>query len=135
MNRLFPLALLLAAFAAQPAAAQSNPVEGVVPADQSTVLSSHVLTSRSGCSGVQIPRMRVARRPAHGTISFRRESVPLDNIKPMCAGRSATGIVVVYTPNRGYRGLDVFTISQRSSLDPNNVIVGNRSTTFSLTVR
>lgn len=132
---LLSTAFLLAALTAQPAIAQSNPVQGTVPANQSTVLSSHVLTSRSGCSGAGMPRMHVTRAPAHGTVSFRRERVPLDDIKPMCAGRSATGLLVVYTPNPGFRGRDVFTISPKSSMDPLTVIRGRQSQTFSLTVR
>ena len=134
--RLPALALALIAFASAPQAlAQSNVVDGVVPAGQPTILSSHVLTSQSGCSAAAMPRMYASRRPRNAKISFRRQRVPLDDIKASCAGKTAMGIVVVYTPNPGFRGEDVFTISPRNSRNPSQVIVGNRARTFSLTVR
>jgi hypothetical protein len=55
-------------------------------------------------------------KPQHGIMSHRYSSSTIPEVdrlsgrKTRCFGKPVTGFVVTYTPARGYRGIDTFTL-------------------------
>nr|WP_319386201.1 hypothetical protein [uncultured Roseibium sp.] len=54
--------------------------------------------------------MKVTRQPKNGSVSFQQVTRTLSEKAGRCAGRPVKGTVVIYTPNRGFRGEDVFNV-------------------------
>ena len=80
-----------------------------VPANRKSMVGSHVVFSRDTCSGGTIPNLRVGRKPAHGKVEFRTVSGKLTDGR--CAGKPMKGKAVYYTPQRGFKGKDNFTVN------------------------
>ncbi|MCV0427313.1 MAG: hypothetical protein K5905_17770 [Roseibium sp.] len=89
--------------------AQADTVRETVPANKASVVGSQA-TILPGCLSGAAPDMKVTMAPKHGTVSFKRTSGTLNEEAGRCAGKTVKGTLVIYKPNRGYRGEDVFKI-------------------------
>lgn len=77
-------------------------------------------------------------KPDHGKVTVSYQRYALGKGAGRCAGRQAGAMVVQYTPDRGYRGKDNFTISFHYSLFHGSLGRTPRKTaryTYNLTVK
>ena len=56
-----------------------------------------------------LPEVTIREQPSYGTVMVQPVTVPLD-ASTNCAGSRVTGPALVYTPRKGFRGTDRFTI-------------------------
>jgi hypothetical protein len=118
MNRnTMPMLAACAMFAAPVAAAQDNPMlppkggpmTSMVDAGQ-TIHYGPFVQMNPDCSLHGNATAKVTSRPRHGKafVAQREGNVryPPDSGYPQCNGRRVTGTMVVYVPNRGFRGED-----------------------------
>ncbi|WP_305984302.1 hypothetical protein [Roseibium sp. MMSF_3544] len=80
-----------------------------IPANKASSVGAHAIYGPD-CTGGAVPRMKVTQAPKNGTVSFRQVSAKLTEKAGRCAGKSVNGTVVVYKPNRGFRGEDIFKV-------------------------
>ncbi len=78
-----------------------------VPRNKSTVVGSRA-TTLPGCLTGAPPKMKVRVAPKHGKVSFKQVSGKLQEGR--CAGKTVKGTLVIYKPNKGYKGEDVFKV-------------------------
>lgn len=105
MRSLF-LSVLILLF---PVLALAETIRETVPANRASAVGSHA-TYGPDCGGGVIPKMKVTRQPKNGSVSFQQITRTLSEKAGRCAGRPVKGTVVIYTPNRGFRGEDVFNV-------------------------
>ncbi|MEL7525522.1 MAG: hypothetical protein AAFN16_07125 [Pseudomonadota bacterium] len=92
-----------------PTFAQADTFRETVPANKTSVVGAHA-TYGPLCEGGTIPKMKVTQAPKNGSVSFRQVSSKLSEKAGRCAGKTVKGTLVVYKPNRGFRGEDVFRV-------------------------
>lgn len=103
-----PLSLaLVAVLLAGPACAET--VARTVKANQRTPVAGLFTYERETCRAAEIPNLSFSSRPTNGSIAIHQVTVPLGP-DTTCQGRRIMGPALVYTPNKGFRGQDQFTI-------------------------
>lgn len=105
MRTLF-LSVLILLF---PVLALADTIRETVPANKTSVVGAHA-TYGPLCEGGTIPKMKVTQAPKNGSVSFQQVSSKLSEKAGRCAGKTVKGTLVVYKPNRGFRGEDVFRV-------------------------
>ncbi len=104
--------LLAAAIAvASTTSAMADRVSKTVPKNKKTFVGGAATYSEGMCDPMSIPQMRIRKKPSHGKVEFRTEYFKLSERAGSCAGKRVKGTAVFYTPNRGYRGNDKFSVS------------------------
>jgi hypothetical protein len=67
-------------------------------------------STNADCTTGPLPTITVDRQPSNGTMTTRVES---DKVSPLrakqCVGASVTRLAVLYNPNSGFHGVDVFS--------------------------
>lgn len=91
-----------------PAAAETKSLD--VKANRITGVDFFAIYGEHTCRGAELPKMKIRKQPTNGKIRFEKytHTFPKDSIK--CPGVKIKGMIVVYTPNKGYRGDDTFTV-------------------------
>ena len=100
------LAVLAAASFALPAAAESL----TIPANR----PSHITfwyTYTEDCFFGSKPKFKVTTEPQHGTVSARWQAYQMGKDTRNCKGKPVKGMLVTYTPNKGYHGSDLVKFS------------------------
>jgi hypothetical protein len=92
-------ALLLATGAA------GETVDRTVKANARTALGGYFSYWLDTCGRGEIPDVTVRQRPANGTLAVQMHETTLGS-DTRCPGMRVRGPIVVYTPNRGFRGAD-----------------------------
>lgn len=87
----------------------ADTIRQTIPANKSSAVGLHGTYSPECESGVT-PQIKVTKEPENGSVSFQQINTKLGEKAGRCAGRPVKGTVVVYKPNRGFRGKDVFRI-------------------------
>ncbi len=109
MNRFFmALCAGMAACASLPAFAET--FSGTVRAGSTTVVSSRFI-STAGCDNWAPPEVQGKPTAPNGRLTFSIERVPFVSQGHPCNGMSMVSMVVRYTPNKGFRGVDRFSIN------------------------
>lgn len=101
------ISLLVLLFSSSIASAET--IRREVPANKTSTVGAHA-TYGPSCTGGAIPKFRVTKAPEHGQVTFKVVSFKLSDKTGRCAGRNVKGTAVIYKPNRGYRGKDVFKV-------------------------
>ena len=93
-------------------------------------------TSREyGCETLGRPIVRVSRKPQNGTLRTEVRKTAM-NSKGGCKGRPATGVAVWYTPNKGYRGPDRFSVTMSfPGLAPGSTYGQSRHQSYNVNVK
>ena len=85
-----------------------------VPAGRTTSVATFSIFDRTSCQGGELATARIV-QPANGTVRVKpvtrranAEGFRAGDAK--CTGSTFRGQDVLYTPDRGYRGLDRFTV-------------------------
>lgn len=115
-TRRTPIRTALAAVATALAAApvSTNAADLTVPANRTTEIAFLNVYDAGQCASGGRPRIRL-RQPEHGTITTRWTKRKItDNWFGLggrkCVGRDMRGLAVYYTPDRGYRGTDDYSL-------------------------
>ncbi len=90
--------------------AQAETVRREAPANKSSVVGGHSTFQTMTCSAGAIPQLKLGKKPKNGTVTFRQSSYKLGKDSGRCKGKNVKGMLVVYKPNRGYRGKDTFRV-------------------------
>lgn len=90
-------------------AAHADTIRREIPANKTSTVGAHA-TYGPECAGGAIPKFRITKAPEHGKVTFKKVSFKLSEKTGRCAGRSVKGTAVIYKPDRGYRGKDVFKV-------------------------
>ncbi|MHA7774052.1 hypothetical protein [Roseibium sp. M-1] len=97
--------LLIALFVSTTAMAET--VRATVPPNKATVVGSGAIYGPD-CSAGMIPEFKVKQEPKHGKVSFKLITRKLGEGAGRCAGKTVKGMLVIYQPDKGYKGEDVF---------------------------
>ncbi|SHL55782.1 hypothetical protein [Roseibium suaedae] len=89
--------------------ASAKTISDTVPAGRSTVVGSHAVYG-PGCVSGPIPDMKVKKQPEHGRVEFRTKILQLSEKAGKCAGKKIKGTLIIYTPKKGFKGPDKFTV-------------------------
>ena len=106
MKHLIKLALL-ATIIATPVMAKD--IERKIKANKTTVISSMSTFNERNCNQGPVPRVRITKAAAHGKVTIQKRASKAT--KGKCKGHVMKYSVVLYTPNRGFRGSDVVNVS------------------------
>lgn len=105
--RIFTQVLALAMTLSTAALADDN---FTVPAGRATALYDFALWIPDTCSHLGKLPHRIGKKPQHGKVTVLWETSKVKQIPAACKGK-IKGLIVVYTPDSGYRGPDEFTIT------------------------
>ena len=94
-----------------PAAAIAETLKGSVPANRSTRIYAFTVADPSTCASPGKPKMTVSRAPEHGTVTFDWGFIPAGKAFRNCANGRMRAMGVVYTPNKGYHGVDSLSVT------------------------
>ena len=108
MRRVF-LVLLLLVMGAGPAAAEN--VSQTVKAGRTTTLYTFGWYGRDNCRAMAFPQPKVRQKPQHGSVKFFKGTGRIGAKGGKCAGRPLPFLGIHYTPARGYRGKDRFSVT------------------------
>ncbi len=92
-------------------AAHAESETASVPANRTTAISGFYIYQKQNCySGGKVD-YKVTNKPDHGKVTVQYQRRKLGDSAGKCAGKQAGAMVIQYTPNRGYRGKDKFSVS------------------------
>ncbi len=92
-----------------PATAETKSLD--IKANRATGIDFFAVYGEHTCYGAELPRLKIRKQPANGKIRFEKYTHTFSEDSTKCPGAKIKGMVVIYTPNRGYRGDDTFTVS------------------------
>jgi hypothetical protein len=118
-----------------PVASLAETISGSVAAGRSTKVYSFTIADPSNCTSPGKPKMSIRKAPKHGTITFDWGFVPSGKKFQNCAGGRMRAMGIVYTPNKGYRGPDSFSVSYRFPDMGGYAYHGARAQSFDLQVK
>jgi hypothetical protein len=131
MHRFLPPVLAAILACATPASAET--IERMVKANTLTAVGGLFTYGVQSCLQGAIPDAKVGRPPKNGTVVVRMHQTILGK-HTNCAGQKVSGPIFIYTPKRGFKGIDEFTIEYpfaRSETSQPTLM----STTYRLTVQ
>jgi hypothetical protein len=124
---------LFSALALGTTSAAAETVERTVKANTLTAVGGIFTYGVQSCLQGAIPDAKVGREPKNGRVVVRMHQTILGK-DTNCAGRKVSGPIFIYTPNRGFKGVDEFTVeypfAKSESSSPTLM-----STTYRLTVK
>ncbi len=110
MMRFCLAAALLLCVSARDACAQSNLVERAIKAVPGQNVRVGIYTSiRPDCTSGALPAIRLARAPAHGTVSVKRAMLKATNVK-QCLAIEVPAFVAFYRAAQDFSGTDAFEL-------------------------
>lgn len=104
-----------------------------VKMNTSTVVGGMTVSDKS-CETWSPPTPKISTPPKSGQVTFERGNMQVDPKKSNCGGIPMYGLLVVYTPNKGFRGEDRFTVKFDYHSDDGGGIA-SRSVDFLLNVK
>ncbi|MEI2384528.1 hypothetical protein [Breoghania sp. JC706] len=87
------------------------------------------------CQADILPQLTVRQKPKHGSVKFVKSMVRLSADTGKCAGQQIKGMKIIYTPARGYRGKDAFSVSYPYFVYESGMQRSTETMSFSLDVR
>lgn len=126
---------LVAALLALAFSMPANAEDQTLPAGK----TSHILywyTYNDLCNYGSMPKFKITRQPEHGTVSAKWQATKMGTEARHCEGKYMKGMLVSYTPNKGYRGTDVVKFALiGSGLGPGTAYNLGRSFRYDLTIK
>ncbi|XYK80826.1 MAG: hypothetical protein ROO70_01030 [Labrenzia sp.] len=101
--------LSFAVFFAMIHVAYSDTLKRTVPANKASLVGAQSVTNYD-CSAGQVPQLQLRIKPKHGKVTFKKHRYTLGENAGRCAGSSVVGMLVFYTPEKGFRGEDRFKV-------------------------
>lgn len=108
MKRFLAAALLAAAAVGHAGTALADDIE--VKANKATLVGWRAIYSLIGCELRPPDTYSVGRQPEHGKVTLSLRQVTSKSTENGCNGFRGKAVAVTYTPERGYRGPDSFTV-------------------------
>ena len=88
----------------------ANAEERTVPAGRTSGLYDFAVWDPSTCSHLGKITHRLTKPPKHGTVTTTWAVSHVESIPARCKGK-IKGLLIYYTPKKGYRGPDTFTMT------------------------
>jgi hypothetical protein len=85
--------------------ASAETIDKTVKANTSTAIAGFFGYEVNTCYPSEIPDVKVKRSPANGTFRIVPHETTLGK-DSRCAGKKVRGLAYVYTPNKGFKGMD-----------------------------
>jgi hypothetical protein len=105
--RSLSLGLAATLLLAGPASAET--IQRTVKANAKTTVGGIFVFNTGTCAGSVIPDAKVGEQPRNGVVVVQVLTTTLGK-QDQCAGHKVTGPAFIYTPNKGFKGDDSFTI-------------------------
>ena len=106
-----------------------------VPRGKASVVYVFGHYRENSCEPGVIPQMSLRHKPKHGSVKFRPRSFRLTADAGKCAGRLTKGVEIVYTPARGFKGAEAFSVNYSHLIYVSGVRRTTKTISFSLNVR
>ncbi len=104
-----------------------------VKANRTSAISSFVHYNKDLCSGGAIPQLRPGTKPKHGKLTFK---VVVTKLGPgPCVGTRVKAAAAYYTPDRGFKGKDYFSVGYTHDLYEGAARIGSTFYSFNVTVK
>jgi hypothetical protein len=87
-----------------------------VPAGRSSPIGGMILFNKLDCSYLAKPKVTISTPPQHGSVRVEWSRVKMTKARSptKCIGKTFQGMVVIYTPYKGYHGPDAVKIGLSS---------------------
>ena len=118
--------------AAGGAAAQES-VDRTVKANARTAVGGIFTFWQHSCEQSMIPDPKLSKAPANGRVEIEKHRLTMRKPHP-CDGRELSGPVFFYTPAKGFKGVDQFTVEYPFSTNDVSAPI-QRSSTYRITVQ
>ena len=118
-----------------PAASMAESIDGSVPANRTTKVYAFTVADRSTCASPGRPKMIVSKAPQHGKVTFDWGFLPAGKGFRNCANGMMRAMAIVYTPAKGFRGVDSFSVGYSFPNMADYRSVGVKTKKFTLNVR
>jgi hypothetical protein len=118
-----------------PAAALAETLRGSVPANRPTRVYAFTVADPSTCASPGKPTMTVRKAPKHGSLTFNWGFLPAGKTFQNCANGQMRAMGVVYTPHKGYRGADSFSVTYAMPKMAGYRYTGARTQSFEVNVK
>jgi hypothetical protein len=89
--------------------ARADTIRDTVPTNRASVVGS-AATYGPDCTAGKIPELKIRQAPKHGKVSFEVISTQLSEQAGRCAGKNVMAALVIYRPDKGFRGEDTFKV-------------------------
>ena len=106
-----------------------------VPANKSSVVLYSVVYDPETCGSQGRPQTKINQGAAHGNIRFEWFAYKMGKSAYHCNGKPAHGMLVIYTPDKGYRGPDSIKFSLIGSGGPGPGYSISKTYRYDLTVK
>jgi hypothetical protein len=114
-------------------AASAETIERTVKANTLTAVGGLFAYGVQSCLQGAIPDAKVGKAPRNGKVVVRMHQTILGK-ETNCAGQKVSGPIFIYTPNRGFKGIDEFTIEYPFARSESSVPT-QMSKTYRITVK
>lgn len=104
-------------------------------AGRTTTIDRVYIYLKADCTGAALPRLKLGKKPKHGSVAFKKTSWKSTNKSNRCYGKTVKGLAINYTPNRGFRGEDRFRLDTRFFAYQGSPRFTVNSDTFKITVK
>jgi hypothetical protein len=105
----FRYAFLVAGVVVLAAPASAETIERTVKANQRSPVGGLFTYEVGTCRASAIPNVTVRDQPRNGTVAIHPVTATLPP-ETNCGGQKVSGPALIYTPNKGFKGADQFTI-------------------------
>ncbi len=95
------------------AIAQAETQRVTVKRGKTTLVGAHYVYEEGTCRTAILPKLKLENSPANGRVAFSKYAGRITEKGHKCEGAPIKAMLVKYTPKRGYRGTDTFSVSYR----------------------
>lgn len=85
---------------------QASAETRTVPANKTSTIGFYYTYTHSSCHYGGKPKFRLTQAPAHGSVIAKWQASKMTSDSGKCAGQPAYGTMIIYTPNKGFQGID-----------------------------
>jgi hypothetical protein len=82
----------------------------VKPNSSKEVLTYYIHSGGDGCFSTSPGAFLIRQKPSNGTVTFARKKTKLNDPGKVCHGKTVHYTSVTYTPNKGFKGTDSFSV-------------------------
>lgn len=77
-----------------------------IPANKTSTIGFYYTYVRNTCNYGSKPKFKLTQAPAHGSVTAKWQGYRMGQEAGYCAGKQVYGMMIVYTPNKGFQGKD-----------------------------
>ncbi|AXS39575.1 hypothetical protein [Breoghania sp. L-A4] len=116
-------------------AALAETYSRTVKPGRTSAVGGYSVVHSDTCLNGPLPRYRIKTAPEHGKVEFRKETWKFRNKSSRCDGKPVKGLVIYYTPNKGFRGKDSFKVENSRLRYSNGTLRVSTTSVYDITVK